>query len=110
MRAPIIPLAVRRQPDAPEFFVDDWLFIKQIPLKEREVCEQHVHTYDHVSMVAVGAVCYWIDDAFKGSVTAPAPIVIRAGQKHTVLATTDALLYCVHNLRVEGYPATREGG
>lgn len=110
MRPPDVPAEARRElklADAPEFFVDDWLFVKQIPLKAGEAAEQHVHEYDHVTMVAVGTVRVWVDGEDCGEAAAPKPLTILAGQKHMFLAVTDAVLYCIHNLRGEGYPAVR---
>lgn len=108
MKPPVVPKAQRKQVETAEFFADDWLFVKQIPLKKGEIAEQHVHDYDHVSMLAVGTIRLWVDDEDRGEFTAPVPIAIPAGQKHMFLAVSDALLYCVHNLRGEGYPAVRK--
>lgn len=111
MKAPDVPLSERQElklADAPEFFADDWLFVKQIPIEANHVVEQHVHEYDHATLLAHGTVRLWIDDKDQGEFRAPKILTILAGQKHMFLAVTDAVLYCVHNLRGEGYPATRK--
>lgn len=85
----------------PEWQVSvDGVFIKQIFLaKKGHTVPQHVHTYDHHSMLATGAVRVWVDGQYEGEFHAPRPILIRAGKQHTFLALEDkTTLYCIHNL------------
>jgi len=77
-------------------------------LKAGDVVEQHVHMFDHVSVIAVGTVRLTIDGKDQGEITAPKPVTIRALAQHSMVAVTDALIFCVHNLRGEGYPALAE--
>jgi hypothetical protein len=93
------------RPGDGEFYVDDWLFLKLYPLKAGEMVAQHVHLYDHVTVVATGTVRLTIDGVDQGEVTGPKPVTIRALAQHSMVAVTDALLFCAHNLRGEGYPA-----
>lgn len=109
MKPPVVPKHLRKKHEnAPEFFADDWLFVKQIPIKAGEVVEQHVHEYDHVTGLVSGTVRVWIDGSDHGEFTAPKLISVPAGKRHMFLAVSDAVLYCIHNLRGEGYPATRK--
>lgn len=81
----------------------DGIFIKQIRLDRKGyTVPQHVHAYDHHSMLATGAVRAWADGELLGDFVAPRPIFIAAGKQHTFLALEDrTLLYCVHNLHGE---------
>ena len=59
---------------------------------------QHSHGYDHLSLLASGAMRAWCDDKLVGNFKAPAEIRIPAGTKHTFLALTDeTIFYCIHN-------------
>ena len=110
MRPPEIALAERRPPEVTEFYADDWLYLGLIPLKAGQAAVQHVHDYDHPTVVAVGTIRAWVDGADIGEFTAPTYVSIKAGSEHRFLAVTDALLFCAHNLRGKGYPAvTKEG-
>jgi hypothetical protein len=93
------------RPGDGEFYVDDWLWLKQYALKAGEMVAQHVHMHDHVTVVAVGTVRLTIDGVDQGEIVAPRPVSIRALAQHSMVAVTDALIFCVHNLRGEGYPA-----
>lgn len=96
--------------ESPEFYIDDDLFVKQMVLpKKGMAAAQHSHEHDHVTMLATGAVEVWINDQPMGVMTAPKPIPIKAGTKHRFIAVVDnTILYCIHNLHGNGYPATRE--
>jgi len=96
------------RPGDGEFYVDDWLWLKQYPLKAGERVDQHVHLFDHVTVIAVGTVRLTIDGVDQGEIVAPKPVTIRALAQHSMVALTDALIFCVHNLRGEGYPAIME--
>lgn len=59
---------------------------------------QHVHKYDHTTVVATGAVKVWEDYRDKGIVTAPATILIRAGTRHLFKTLEDnTTILCIHN-------------
>lgn len=57
---------------------------------------QHVHSYDHLSILAKGDVEVEVDGQVFGFV-APACITIKAGAQHSVTALTEAVWYCVHS-------------
>lgn len=58
--------------------------------------EQHVHSYDHLSILISGKV-HVIVDGKHSEMTGPALITIEAGKKHTIIAETPALWACIHN-------------
>jgi quercetin dioxygenase-like cupin family protein len=74
--------------------------VKQIHCPEQgSVIWQHVHTYDHLSLLARGSVEVWIDGELTGQKHAPDHMEIKAGVAHKfVTLTPDTLIYCVHNL------------
>jgi quercetin dioxygenase-like cupin family protein len=91
-----------------EYYVDDWLFVGLLPLKKGQIIEQHVHTYDHPTVVPYGTVHLWVDGEDKGEITGPTYATIKAGQRHRFVAVSDTMILCCHNLRGEGYPAISE--
>lgn len=93
------------RPGDGEYYHDEWLWLKQYVLKAGEVVEQHVHLHDHVTVVALGTVRLTIDGVDQGEITAPKPVTVRALAQHSMIAVTDALILCIHNLRGDGYPA-----
>lgn len=56
---------------------------------------QHVHSFDHLSVLASGTVLV-SDDGETKEVTGPCCLTIRAGVEHSVTAITDAVWYCIH--------------
>jgi len=56
---------------------------------------QHVHHFDHLSILAQGSV-ELITEAGTQVITAPACITIKANQHHGVRSLTDVIWYCVH--------------
>lgn len=93
-----------------DIYASDDLFVKQMWLKKAgSGIAQHSHDYDHVTMLATGVVDVWIDDQPVGRHAAPKPFPIKAGTKHLFIAVVDnTILYCIHNLHGNGYPAIRE--
>lgn len=108
--APIVPPENRRVPEGVEFVCDDWLWVKSYTVKAGEMIAQHRHEFDHVTVVATGTVRLWIDDQDQGEITGPKPVTVRALAEHKLLAVTDAVLICVHNLRGKGEPGVIEEG
>ncbi len=78
----------------------DGIFIKQIHIPhEGTLVPQHVHTYDHHSMLARGSVIVFVGDENMGVFKAPTPIFIKKGIQHSFLTREDdTLIYCIHNL------------
>lgn len=76
------------------------VFVKYMKFtKKGQKMEGHKHVYDHVTLLAAGAVratCEGIEVEFE----APHLIVTRANKLHSFVSLTDeALLACVHALR-----------
>ena len=55
----------------------------------------HRHKYDHLSILASGAVWLTIDDKTRLA-TGPCALNIPAGKEHMVQAETDAVWFCIH--------------
>jgi quercetin dioxygenase-like cupin family protein len=87
------------QPFGVEVHVADNVFVKQMVIpKAGTYVPQHAHRYDHLSMLAVGSVKAWADDALLGEFHAPHGFNIPANVKHTFLALEDqTIIYCIHN-------------
>ncbi|WOB06456.1 hypothetical protein [Piscinibacter gummiphilus] len=65
----------------------------RIPKGKRLV--QHVHPFDHLSVLAVGTVVVEVDGAREVFV-GPRCLTIKAGKAHAVEALTDAVWFCIH--------------
>lgn len=104
-----IKIQAVEQPPNVEMYVDDDLFVKQIVLaRAGYVAPQHSHEYDHATLLAAGSIMSVVDTV-RTLHTAPSILTIKAGTKHLFMALTDnCVLYCIHNLHGEGYPAIRE--
>jgi len=90
-----------RQPDSVEIKMCDGIFVKSMMIHAKgTVVPQHSHTYDHLSMLARGAVRIWKDGVLWGDFEAPTGIRIDAHTKHKFLSLEDdTLIYCIHNIR-----------
>src|SRR5260221_12627650 len=66
------------RPGDGEFYVDDWLWLKQYPLKAGERIDQHVHLFDQVTVIPAGTGWLTFDGVDKGEVVAPKPCTIPA--------------------------------
>lgn len=60
-----------------------------------KVC-QHLHAFDHVSILAAGTV-ELIRGGEREFITGPKHLIIKAGVLHEVRAITDAVWYCIHS-------------
>jgi quercetin dioxygenase-like cupin family protein len=91
-------LCVEQPPDWEHLSVDG-IAIKQMYLKQAgTMVPQHAHRYDHTSMLATGSIRMWKEGQFIADFTAPCPIFIKRGIKHTFQSLEDhTLIYCIHN-------------
>lgn len=92
-----------QQPIETDLSITDSLFVKSFLIpKAGTFLPQHVHNYDHVSVVAAGGVGVWEEDEFRANYRAPASLVIPAGKRHTfrTLANNTVIL-CVHRADFE---------
>lgn len=85
-----------------DFQTCDGMWIKQITVpKEGTILPQHLHKYDHSTLLAKGAVILYRGNGVRQIelFKAPAIITIRAGTLHEFQTKKpDTLLYCLHNL------------
>ncbi len=72
------------------------VYAKETRIPAGVVMTQHVHPFDHLSILASGTVAVTVDDASMGAITGPACINILAGKVHSVTAITDAVWFCIH--------------
>lgn len=84
-----------------DIVLTDDIYIKQTSVPEANTeLTQHVHTYDHISMIAAGSVKVEVDGVELGTYAAPKGLVIKAGKQHkfiTLLPNT--VIYCIHNIK-----------
>lgn len=93
------------QPPVVEIHMADGVFIKQMFIaKAGTFILQHVHEYDHTSMLAVGRVALWKAGRYAGEYTAPCGILIKAHVAHQFQALVDGtLVYCIHRIDRTGH-------
>ncbi len=86
------------EPPKVEIHMADGIFIKQIWVRNsRTFVPQHVHAYDHTTMIARGSVYVWTDGKLDRRYEAPTGLLIKAGIAHTFLTLEDdTVLYCIH--------------
>lgn len=99
---------MRYEPESVDFHEADDIFFKRYELPVNALVPQHVHDYDHTTILATGALRVWCDEVLVGDVKAPVEMLIKANTKHTFLALEPSLLYCVHNLRGKTYRISEE--
>lgn len=96
----------------PPEFVDEvaGVYFRSIMLAEAgQAVEQHVHDYDHATLVCCGRARMWIDNVYAGEVEPGRPVEIKAGQRHMFQALeANTRLVCVHN--AESALAIKERG
>jgi quercetin dioxygenase-like cupin family protein len=67
--------------------------------KAGDANEGHIHSYDHITLLAYGSVRVHVDDN-QTDFKAPQMIYIQAGKRHYIEALEDGTVaYCVHALR-----------
>jgi len=71
------------------------VILREEKLEAGQEVEKHVHAYDHLSYLASGRALVEVDDVL-GIVQGPAPLEIKAGQKHRIQAITDITWLCIH--------------
>lgn len=74
----------------------DGVYAKEMTLLKDNVIGKHVHTYDHLSVLACGQVLVYVDDEDPIFFEAPACVIILAGKTHAIRALTDATWFCIH--------------
>jgi quercetin dioxygenase-like cupin family protein len=71
------------------------VYAKETRIPAGYLAVQHAHKFDHLSVLASGAVEVIVDGESIEYI-APACLTIAAGKEHSVLALTDVVWYCIH--------------
>ena len=72
------------------------VYARQGLFKAGESILKHIHTYDHLSILASGKVIVKVDGVDQ-IITAPHCLVVKAGKEHMVTAIEDSVWFCVHH-------------
>lgn len=84
---------------APVEFVDEvaGIYFRSIVIQFGERAKQHVHDYDHATLIGNGAAVLYVDGVDSGYFEAGQAVLIKAGQHHEFEARKDdTRLTCVH--------------
>lgn len=76
------------------------VYAKHTTIPKDTILTQHVHPFDHLSILASGTVSLKVDDDIR-IITGPACLTIAAGKAHAVTAITDAVWFCIHAISDE---------
>lgn len=92
-------MIVRNAPEVHIFHAAN-LFIKAMTfVNEGDGEAQHCHQFDHATLLAHGKFSVTVNGV-ESIHEAPLPVLIKAGEQHTVIALTPgAVAYCIHALR-----------
>ena len=86
------------QPEVFDIQHVDGVYVRAVTLKKGFYLPQHTHAYDHLTVVAHGAVRGWQDGELLGDFKGPCTVVIKAHTKHLFLALEENTVFlCVHN-------------
>ena len=77
-------------------FVADEVYLKRADIAAGTLLGKHSHPMDHASALVKGTVLLKIDDRPVRYISAPAMILIKAGQEHSIEAVTDVVWHCIH--------------
>lgn len=82
----------------------DGIFVKQMYIpKANTIVFQHSHVYDHLTMVARGALDVFLNGNHLGEFRAPTSIMIRANASHRFVSLEDdTVAYCIHRVDQTG--------
>lgn len=78
-----------------QHYFSSGVYAKYTSIPKDTILTQHVHTFDHLSILASGTVELKVDDIAR-YITGPACLTIEAGKVHSVTALTDAVWFCIH--------------
>lgn len=70
---------------------------KETKIRAGRKLMQHLHAFDHISILATGTVAVKAGEADEKYIKGPAHLIIKAGVKHEVRAVTDVVWYCIHS-------------
>lgn len=72
------------------------VYAKEMHIPAGWYAEQHVHSYDHLSILASGAVMLEVGDLWPRRVNAPACLEMKAGVRHRIVALEPSIWFCIH--------------
>ena len=72
------------------------VYAKEARIPAGTLATQHVHSFDHLSLLASGRVVVSVE-GHGTEYSAPACLKIEAGKAHSVYAMTDAVWFCIHS-------------
>lgn len=78
-----------------EGFFGGGVYAKQTFIPKGMKLTQHVHLYDHLSLLATGSVEVCVDGVCHSYQAPCDPILILAGKAHEVTSLTDCIWYCL---------------
>lgn len=71
------------------------VYAKEALIPAGVIATQHVHKFDHLSVLASGTVVVDVEGV-STEYTGPACLLIEAGKLHSVRAITPAVWFCIH--------------
>ena len=71
------------------------VYAKETRIQKGLVLTQHVHRFDHLSILADGVVTVEVDGVVQ-VLTGPAVLTIEAGKEHKVTSLSDVTWFCIH--------------
>lgn len=80
-------------------FVDEvaGVYFRAIVLQKGDEAQQHVHPYDHATLIGSGAATLYVNGEARGMHYAGEAVLIKANEKHSFIAHEhDTRLICVH--------------
>ena len=108
-----IPNGLVQRTQQPVEFVDEvgGLYFRAICLANvGDTVPQHVHDYDHVTLISSGAARVWVDGRHLGDFKGFHALEVKANREHLFQALEpNTRLACVHQMSAEAY-AGKVGG
>ena len=92
------------QPDKTDIINADGVTVRSMFFRHADMeVRQHVHSYDHITAIAAGAVRAYADGALLGEYEAGEVIEVPAFVKHRfVTIRPNTMLMCIHNAERAG--------
>lgn len=71
------------------------VYAKETHIPAGKVLTQHVHSFDHLSVLASGSAMVEVDGVGE-LMTGPTVVTIKAHKEHKVTSLTDVVWFCIH--------------
>ena len=75
---------------------DRGVYAKELRIPAGFDLVSHLHTYDHLSILASGVVIWTSFGAAPRTLRGPCAVTVAAGVAHSLHAITDAVWFCIH--------------